>query len=271
MTTPPSSRSEPDTSRPDDLPVDVIAAIARLATVPVLLVSSDFDGTISPIAIDPDHAHPLPAAVDALTELAQLPRTHVALVSGRALDDLARRAALPSSVHLVGSHGWESQAWATTVLDPAAQERRRLIAVAGHRVAAQFAGVHVEEKPATVAIHYRTVDVEHKPAVQAAIAAGPGQLDGVHALHGKEVVEFSVVETTKGTALARLRHQLGADAVIFVGDDTTDELAFAVLGDTDVGVKVGPGDSQAAWRVDDPAAVAVLFGELATQRARRVG
>lgn len=58
---------------------------------------------------------------------------------------------------------------------------------------------------------------------------------------GKDIVEFAVRHVTKGDAIARLRRLHGADAVFFAGDDVTDEDGFRVLGDGDVGVKVGPG------------------------------
>src|SRR3712207_7026086 len=66
--------------------------------------------------------------------------------------------------------------------------------------------------------------------------------------NGKEVIELSVITTHKGTALDTLRTQLSASAVVFVGDDVTDENAFAHLHGPDVGIKVGGGDTRAQDR-----------------------
>ena len=40
--------------------------------------------------------------------------------------------------------------------------------------------------------------------------------------------------------------------MVFLGDDVTDEKAFRRMRDADVGVKVGPGDTLAGFRVESP-------------------
>ncbi|WP_348727823.1 trehalose-phosphatase, partial [uncultured Mycolicibacterium sp.] len=71
-----------------DLPADLSSALDAAAKLPRLLVTSDFDGTLSPIVSNPSDARPLPEAGRALIRLAELPSTAVALISGRALRDL---------------------------------------------------------------------------------------------------------------------------------------------------------------------------------------
>ena len=65
-------------------------------------------------------------------------------------------------------------------------------------------------------------------------------------LHGKDVVEISVLRASKGEALTALRDELGAPVVLYAGDDVTDEHAFEALGADDVTVKVGHGDDGGA-------------------------
>ena len=60
------------------------------------------------------------------------------------------------------------------------------------------------------------------------------------------MLEFAVIQTDKGQALDILRHQQGASAAVFLGDDVTDEKAFRRLHGPDVGIKVGPGETLAA-------------------------
>lgn len=245
------------------------AAVRHLATTQTLLVACDYDGTVAPIVADPDQAVPLPAAVTALHRLAALPRTHAALVSGRARADLARLAGTDGQVHLIGSHGTEFDTGIALPGDAVAR-RRRLVATLRTLVDGND-GVRLEEKPVSVAVHVRNAPRPVAERVLSAVAAGPATWDGVESTEGKEVWELAVIPTSKGAGLDRLRNHLGATAVLFAGDDVTDEKAFAALRDGDVGVKVGPGPSAAAYRVPDPTAVARLLTTLADERGRVVG
>ena len=98
-------------------------------------------------------------------------------------------------------------------------------------------------------------------AAQSAVQ-GPGSWPGVRMTLGKEVVDLSVVDVDKGVALLQLREAIGlppgSGGVVYIGDDVTDEDAFAVLDDAagDVTVKVGEGKTGARHRIDDPDAVA---------------
>ena len=88
---------------------------------------------------------------------------------------------------------------------------------------------------------------------------GPGKFPGVVIRHGKGVVELSVVNSQKSDAVNVLRQRVGATAVIFIGDDVTDESVFEILNGPDVGVKVGDGPTAAPWHVDEPQDVAHLL------------
>jgi len=103
------------------IPDDLQRALSNVARVPRLLVASDFDGTIAPIVSNPSDARPIPAAADALAALAALRETTAALISGRALRDLAELSGSPADVHLVGSHGSEFNADFLDAVDDSAR------------------------------------------------------------------------------------------------------------------------------------------------------
>ena len=65
-------------------------ALEAFVTRDRILLALDFDGTLAPIVEDPEAAEPLPLAVEAIKALAGLPRTHVAVISGRPLEQLRR-------------------------------------------------------------------------------------------------------------------------------------------------------------------------------------
>mgnify|MGYP002651198913 CR=1 FL=1 len=100
----------------------------------------------------------------------------------------------------------------------------------------------------------------------AAIADEAAATEGVRHLAGKGVHELSVLQADKGTALRALATELDADAVVYLGDDVTDEHAFAVLGEGDLGIKVGAGETAASARVDDATAVPEILATLASLR-----
>ncbi|TMZ42436.1 trehalose-phosphatase, partial [Klebsiella pneumoniae] len=127
-------------------------------------------------------------------------------------------------------------------------------------------GASLEVKPASVAVHVRRADRDAAARIVAAVHEGPSTWEGVTTTDGKEVVELAVVSTDKGSALDTLRHQVGATAAVFVGDDVTDEKAFARLQGPDLSVKVGEGDTLAQYRVDDTEDVATVLAFLLEER-----
>jgi trehalose-phosphatase len=238
------------------------AACARVARVPTLLVACDYDGTLAPIVEDPTRAVPLPEAVAALRALASLPQTTVAVISGRALRDLAALSRLPSEVHLVGSHGSEFDVGFVDALAPDLQQLRGELVETLSGLVRRRPGVRLEVKPASVAVHTRSAEPEVARLVLESILTGPATWPGVNVTQGKQVVELSVIATNKGLAVDALRTQLSASAVVFLGDDVTDENAFAQLHGPDLGIKIGPGDTRAHFRVAGPVDAVRLLGLL---------
>ncbi|NNG97640.1 trehalose-phosphatase [Gordonia araii] len=261
------------------LPDELTAALRAFAALPSVVVGSDFDGCLAPIVSHPADARPDPAAVDALVDLAALPDTAIAVVSGRARDDLAERltpaalarlAALPdpASATLVGSHGSEFD---NGFSSPITDEQQKLLAglvTELEAIAARFPGAMVETKPASTVLHVRNVDAaaDAESALEEA-RRGPAARPGVHATEGKAVLELAVIETSKGHALDLLRERTGADAVLYLGDDVTDEKAFGHLrGADDVAIKVGDGATLARYRIAGPELVGAVLRAVADFR-----
>ena len=77
-----------------------------------------------------------------------------------------------------------------------------------------------------------------------------------------------MVNASKGEGIAFLRQATGATAVVFAGDDTTDEDALGSLVPGDLGVKVGLDFTQAEFRVEAPVHVCELLEALLRERKR---
>lgn len=249
-----------------DFDPELKSALRKLSRAPQLLIACDYDGTLAPIVSDPSVATPRPESVTALRTLANLSQTKTAVISGRALRDLAALSRLPSEVHLVGSHGSEFDIGFTQHLSAEQVSLRNRLIEAATEIADGHEGVRLELKPAGVAIHTRQSDRETARLAMEQVKSGPATFDNVQVTKGHEVIDLSVVTTHKGNALDSLRRELGAQAVLFIGDDITDENAFASLHGPDIGVRVGDGDTRAAFRIKDTLEVAQLLAILLDMR-----
>ena len=214
--------------------IKALAAAERLAVV------SDFDGTLSPFATAIYEVEMNQESLRALDKLAHLPHTTAAVLSGRHLEGLKRVCPLREPVLFGGSHGAESS-WEDTDLTPAMREHLATKEAEIRAIMERFPGADIEVKPFQRVLHLRALeDSDPEAAAQAyeaALALDPGDFPRTA---GKSVVEFSATQATKGTWIENLRERTGATAVVFLGDDVTDEDGFRALHQPpDVGVKVG--------------------------------
>ena len=245
---------------------DLDLALEAIARVPILLVATDYDGTLSPIVDNPDDAQPIRESIIALRALASLSGTHCAVISGRSLSDLAKLSALDGQVMLVGSHGSEFDQDFVRSLTQQQIAMRQQVLDEMHRIAARDERFHIEPKPASIAFHYRNVEEPRATEAVEELLGGAATWNDVQVKSGKKVLELAVVHTSKGDCIDALRHRVGATAVVYFGDDVTDEDAFVRLHGPDVAVKVGSGSSTASFRVSDPTEVARRLARLASAR-----
>lgn len=250
------------------LPTRFVDATRAFAAQPVVLVATDFDGVLAPLVLDPSASRPLDGTIESLLALSAAPATHTAVVSGRDLETLTALTGLDgSAVTRIASHGAQSSAEAgPPALTPEQDDLLGELTGELQEVVDAHPGVRLEHKPAAVVLHTRGLqEAAARAAEQAALEVTARHTD-VHVLHGKHVVEVSVVRADKGSALMALRDVVGADAVAYFGDDVTDEHAFALLGTADLGVKVGDGDTAATHRLAGPPEVAQALELLARLR-----
>jgi trehalose 6-phosphate phosphatase len=228
----------------------IAAQVRELVDAPGrLLVVSDFDGTLSPITLDPLGARIVPLARTALRRLARIAehrpdRLTVVVLSGRSALDVAGRVRV-GGVAYHGNHGIEAGALArgrraerlAVAGDPAFEAfvpRATKLGVAVAERLGRPSWLFVEDKGPTVAFHFRqAADTDRARAtVLEAIAAAETELGdhGLVALEGRKVVEFRPTGAGgKGAAVERLLDRLAPAAVLVMGDDRSDAEAFGVV------------------------------------------
>lgn len=271
--TPETDPARPRENAPLTLPPDLLEAVQRIAGTEHLLIAMDFDGTISPLVDHAGDARPLPRSAAAFAELSALPRTTTALISGRALASLRAVASPPDETLLIGSHGaeaWLGPGSAPLTLDPEQLEILADVRSVLESIVELAPGTLLEEKPAGVVLHTRLAEDDVAEDAVSAARAALQDREGVYLKNGKRVLETSVVHASKGEGVDFLRQATGATAVIFAGDDTTDEDALGRLGPDDVGIKVGLDFTEAQFRVEAPVHVAELLETLLRERRRAV-
>jgi trehalose-phosphatase len=237
--------------------------IEELAGTPRLLVASDFDGTLAEIVDEPDLATPLARSKSALEALAGLAGTTVAIISGRRRSQLVERFDHPNFV-LIGEHGTD-RGDGTGPESPALARARELV----DAVAGATPGAWVEHKSRSVGFHYRQVAEPERSVAD--LRRRAAAIEGVKVVEGKKIIELTDSPIDKGAALAELKRSQAVDRVLFMGDDVTDETAFAVLDPDDIGVHVGVGPTLATITVPDPSSLADLLERLLSLRTERRG
>jgi trehalose 6-phosphate phosphatase len=240
------------------LPAGLDAALLELAARRPLLLASDYDGVLARLRDEPSAAVPEPGVAEVLARLAAVDGVTVALVSGRGVADLQATSGLTGPYRWVGSHGAEFDGPVSGEL----ATRRDTLAEQLDPVVRTTPGAWLEIKPASVAVHVR--QVVDRAAAATLLEQVRASVDASLTLKpGKEVLEVTVTDADKGTALRRLITELGPAVTVYLGDDVTDEDGFRALGPDDVSVKVGDGPTDARHRVADPAGVLEFLQRLA--------
>lgn len=204
-----------------------------------VLLALDFDGTLAAIVPDPEDSRLNEDSARALGRLnGRLGQ--VAIITGRAVETLARLARLeerPELAGLVVLGGYGAQRWLVGQPLDALTLRPASIAAAGPLVdeavaASGFAGVVVEDKVQALGVHTRRSDAPDAAfdALVPVLSRIADEL-GLTLEPGRRVLELRASSMTKGDALRDLIVRSGASIVTMCGDDLGDVAAFEALDD----------------------------------------
>jgi trehalose 6-phosphate phosphatase len=210
------------------------------AATPILL-GLDFDGTLAEIVGSPEQAFLSPATRSLLRKLAIRPDVKVAVLSGRALEDIKKRVGLPG-IYYAGNHGLQIDGPGLQWTHPHVGEHDADIWRPLEDDLKGIPGVIVEHKRLGVAVHYRQVPKRYIRRLADRVRARfSGLRDRFRILRGKKTFDIrSSVPWDKGHALDAIRKRLsGGWLGVFVGDDRTDEEGFRTLGPRALTIRVG--------------------------------
>lgn len=241
----------------------------------------DYDGTLVPIAEDPDLAVLGPRGRRRIERLARTPAVFVGVISGRRIDDLKRAVGI-SGLYYAGTNGLELDWCGVPAVHVDSDRAARLVAMVAdraRRTAARYSGAWVEQKPLGLTVHYRHVQPNRIGGLRKEVAAALAPLSGrLRVLDGAMAIEaMPDLGWSKGSAVAMFVEYLGGNTVFpcYAGDDANDAdamVATAVLG----GIAIGIGSSAppaALYTLPDPEALGgcldALQGMLATGSIKR--
>ena len=240
------------------------AVLTQLAWSNVLL-GFDFDGTLAPIVARPDRAQMRARTAKLLAQVCRL--YPCVVISGRSRPDVSARLRGAGVRHVVGNHGLEPGSGL-----PDFEHEVTLAKPLLQRALAPWAGVDLEDKRYSLAIHYRRS--RQKREVRAAILAAVAALQvRMRVVPGKLVVNLVPARApNKADALLHLRAKEKADTALYVGDDVTDEDVFKLdQPGRLVSVRVGKSSSSAAaWFLKDQGDIDRLLTTLVMLREERL-
>ena len=234
-----------------------LAAVMRLEP----LLAFDFDGTLAPIVERPDEAKASKAVADSLSELARL--RPLAIITGRSVADVMPRLGFEPH-HVIGSHGAEDPNADTELglIDSMKTLRSRLSAKAKELLAA---GVVVEDKEHSVALHYRLAP-DHDSAMARITEFLQGLDPSLRTFGGKFVVNVVAAGAPdKGDAVRALVARSGSASAVFVGDDVNDEAVFEIAEPHWLTVRIGEdASSRAMYFLEGHAQIPSMLQQMLT-------
>ena len=227
-----------------------------------VLIATDFDGTLCPIADSPEQVRVDPEMIVALRRLVQSPRIRLAVISGRSLDDVSNR--LPVDAVFAGNHGLEIRIDGKDFQHRVARRLRpELVVVCKflRDVIKPWQGSWLEDKELTATVHYRNVEPSEQAGLVQAVTKTVEPLRYRFVLRrAKKALELCPkVPWSKGDALNYIQRKLGPfDTCFCLGDDDKDEAMFKA-NRTQWNIKVGYGPSSAQFYLPDSSAVTAFF------------
>ena len=224
----------------------------RLTTAAHRFLMCDYDGTLAPLQVERKEARPDARALRFLLLITAGARTSVAVVSGRPIQEL-KKFIDPVPAWLVGEHGWEIRNPDGSTLRYALEEEaQRALLDAAAAAETRGWGPHLERKRTSLVLHTRGLPSAEALELERSCALlwRPRHLSAVLRLSPCDGgIELKASGHDKGTVVVDLLRQAPAGTYsVYLGDDETDEDAFAALRNLGLGIRIGSGQTFSSAR-----------------------
>ena len=223
--------------------IDLETFFADLKQTPSNILFLDYDGTLAPFNTDPAKAVPYQGIRERLARLLDCSNTRLVIITGRYTRDIIPLLNLQEIPEIWGSHGLERLRPDGKYEVEQFNEQTRDYLVQAREIAGALIGeARLEEKPGCVALHWRGLQPEIIDQIVRRISPHWEKISREGNLEFKKFdggLEIRVPGKDKGNAVRQILKEMPPESMsAYLGDDLTDEDAFAALGERGLSVLV---------------------------------
>jgi len=240
-----------------------------------IMLFLDYDGTLTPIVETPKKANISLSTKDLLKRLSQKHNCKIAIISGRALEDIKNKISIKNIIYS-GNHGLQIEGPRIKFEATVSQRYKSILEQTKKELDGRLStikGALIEDKGFSLSLHYRLADKKQIPFIKTVfdkVVINYLVRGKIKIKSGKKVLEVRPpVEWDKGKIVLWLLARQQANLVnkkiipIYIGDDITDEDAFEVLKNKGLTIFVGnPKPSHAKYYLKNTKEVFELLNRI---------
>ncbi|MGC2370288.1 MAG: trehalose-phosphatase [Candidatus Sulfotelmatobacter sp.] len=239
------SSQQSSISKVEDSKAEIQSFLQSVGRAPQSLLMLDFDGTLAPFRKDRRTAFPYPGITSLLQEIRATRKTRIVIISGRDATEIIPLLAIEPQLEVWGCHGLQRIKVDGSVKFSALDERTgKALFVAKEWLVSQQLQNVAEFKTGSVAVHWRGLSENQAQDVHDRVMLGWAEIAQQYSLdllHFDGGIEVRSMNANKGTVVGTLLDEMKSSVpAAYLGDDITDEAAFATINGSGLSILVGP-------------------------------
>ncbi|MGB0005887.1 MAG: trehalose-phosphatase [Candidatus Sulfotelmatobacter sp.] len=239
------SSQQSSISNVEDSKAEIQSFLQSVGRAPQSLLMLDFDGTLAPFRKDRRTAFPYPGITSLLQEIRATRKTRIVIISGRDATEIIPLLAIEPQLEVWGCHGLQRIKVDGSVKFSALGERTgKALFVAKEWLVSQHLQNVAELKTGSVAVHWRGLSENQAQDIHDRVMLGWAEIAQQYSLdllHFDGGIEVRSMNANKGTVVGTLLDEMKSSVpAAYLGDDITDEAAFATINGSGLSILVGP-------------------------------